>query len=300
MATLSNLRELRLAHCTEINDLAFLELPKQLSMDSLRILDLTACENIRDDAVERIISSAPRLRNLVLAKCRFITDRAVWAICKLGKNLHYVHLGHCSNITDAAVIQLVKSCNRIRYIDLACCVRLTDRSVQELATLPKLRRIGLVKCTLITDRSISALARPKASPHSSISSLERVHLSYCVNLTMPGIHALLNNCPRLTHLSLTGVQEFLRDELTKFCREAPPEFTHQQRQVFCVFSGDGVKQLRDHLNRTVPPAREMNEATMYDDDEELDEDEGQVTGLMHATAINDDDDDYIDIGHPQG
>ncbi|KAE8412207.1 hypothetical protein BDV36DRAFT_288083 [Aspergillus pseudocaelatus] len=299
MATLPNLRELRLAHCTEIDDLAFLELPKQLSMDSLRILDLTACENIRDDAVERIVSSAPRLRNLVLAKCRFITDRAVWAICKLGKNLHYVHLGHCSNITDAAVIQLVKSCNRIRYIDLACCVRLTDRSVQELATLPKLRRIGLVKCTLITDRSISALARPKASPHSSISSLERVHLSYCVNLTMPGIHALLNNCPRLTHLSLTGVQEFLRDELTKFCREAPPEFTHQQRQVFCVFSGDGVKQLRDHLNRTVPPAPEMNEATMYDDDEELDEDEGQVTGLMHATAINDDDDDYIDIGHPQ-
>ncbi|KNG83225.1 hypothetical protein ANOM_009088 [Aspergillus nomiae NRRL 13137] len=299
MATLPNLRELRLAHCTEIDDLAFLELPKQLSMDSLRILDLTACEHIRDDAVERIVSSAPRLRNLVLAKCKFITDRAVGAICKLGKNLHYVHLGHCSNITDAAVIQLVKSCNRIRYIDLACCVRLTDRSVQELATLPKLRRIGLVKCTLITDRSISALARPKASPHSSISSLERVHLSYCVNLTMPGIHALLNNCPRLTHLSLTGVQEFLRDELTKFCRDAPPEFTHQQRQVFCVFSGDGVKQLRDHLNRTVPPAREMNEATMYDDDEELDEDEGQVTGLMHATAINDDDDDYIDIGHPQ-
>ncbi|KAE8352031.1 hypothetical protein BDV28DRAFT_158244 [Aspergillus coremiiformis] len=297
MATLSTLRELRLAHCTEIDDSAFLELPKHLSMDSLRILDLTACEHVRDDAVECIVNSAPRLRNLVLAKCRFITDRAVWAICKLGKNLHYVHLGHCSNITDTAVIQLVKSCNRIRYIDLACCNRLTDLSVQQLATLPKLRRIGLVKCTLITNRSILALARPKMSPHPSISSLERVHLSYCINLTLPGIHALLNNCPRLTHLSLTGVQEFLRNELTKFCREAPAEFTHQQREVFCVFSGDGVKQLRDHLNRTTPPAPEMNEATMYDDDEELDEDEGQVTGLMHATAINDD--DYIDIGHPQ-
>ncbi|KAF7589447.1 SCF ubiquitin ligase complex subunit [Aspergillus hancockii] len=299
MSILRNLRELRLAHCTEIDDPAFLDLPKHLSMDSLRILDLTACEHIKDDAVERIVNSAPRLRNLVLAKCRFITDRAVWAICKLGKNLHYVHLGHCSNITDTAVIQLVKSCNRIRYIDLACCNLLTDASVQQLATLPKLRRIGLVKCTLITDHSISALARPKVSPYpSGVSSLERVHLSYCVKLTMPGIHALLNNCPRLTHLSLTGVQEFLRDELTRFCREAPPEFTHQQREVFCVFSGDGVKQLRDHLNRTTSPVREMTEATMYDDDEELDEDEGQVTGLMHATAINDD--DYIDIGHPQG
>lgn len=182
MATLPNLRELRLAHCTSIDDMAFLELPKHHSMDSLRILDLTACENIRDESVERIVQSAPRLRNLVLAKCRFITDRAVWAICKLGKNLHYVHLGHCSNITDAAVIQLVKSCNRIRYIDLACCNRLTDMSVQQLATLPKLRRIGLVKCQLITDDSIFALARPKVSV--GVSCLERVHLSYCIRLTM--------------------------------------------------------------------------------------------------------------------
>lgn len=184
LTTLRNLRELRLAHCVDINDSAFLKLPENMTFDSLRILDLTACENIKDDSVERIVNAAPRLRNLVLAKCRFITDRSVLAICKLGKNLHYVHLGHCSNITDFAVMQLVKSCNRIRYIDLACCERLTDASVQQLATLPKLRRIGLVKCRAITDRSILALARPKISAHSTVSSLERVHLSYCINLTM--------------------------------------------------------------------------------------------------------------------
>jgi F-box and leucine-rich repeat protein GRR1 len=109
----------------------------------------------------------------------------VLAICKLGKNLHYVHLGHCSNITDSGVSQLVKSCNRIRYIDLACCNLLTDTSVQQLATLPKLKRIGLVKCQAITDSSILALARSRAAPHPlGTSSLERVHLSYCVNLTM--------------------------------------------------------------------------------------------------------------------
>ncbi|GCB22090.1 SCF E3 ubiquitin ligase complex F-box protein grrA [Aspergillus awamori] len=305
MTTLQNLRELRLAHCTEIDDTAFLELPRQLSMDSLRILDLTSCESVRDDAVERIVAAAPRLRNLVLAKCRFITDRAVWAICRLGKNLHYVHLGHCSNITDAAVIQLVKSCNRIRYIDLACCIRLTDTSVQQLATLPKLRRIGLVKCQNITDNSIRALAGSKAAHHSGgVSSLERVHLSYCVRLTIEGIHALLNSCPRLTHLSLTGVQAFLREELTVFCREAPSEFTHQQREVFCVFSGEGVNRLRDFLNRIIPPpppTRDMTEATMYDDDEELEDEENQVTGLMHATAATAiHDDDYIDIGHTHG
>lgn len=33
---------------------------------------------------------------------------------------------------------------------------------------------------------------------------------------------LLNSCPRLTHLSLTGVQAFLRQDLEQFCRDAPP------------------------------------------------------------------------------
>ena len=190
----SQLRELRLAQCSLIHDDAFLALPDRRRLESLRILDLTACENLTDKAVEKIIYAAPRLRNLVLAKCKKITDRAVLAITKLGKNLHYVHLGHCAHITDPAVIELVKACNRIRYIDLACCHRLTDASIQQLATLPKLRRIGLVKCQAITDRSILALAQARAGParaHLGTSSLERVHLSYCVHLTLQVCFILL-------------------------------------------------------------------------------------------------------------
>lgn len=181
------LRELRVGHCHLITDHAFLDIPKQMTFESLRILDLTACLHLHDEAVERIIEASPRLRNLVLAKCKEITDRSVLAITKLGKNLHYIHLGHCAHITDAAVVQLVKMCNRIRYIDLACCQRLTDVSVKQLATLPKLRRIGLVKCQSITDRSILALAKSTVEQRikpQGPSLLERVHLSYCVNLTI--------------------------------------------------------------------------------------------------------------------
>lgn len=182
-----HLRELRLAHCSQISDNAFLSIPREPNFESLRILDLTDCNELQDSGVQRIIEAAPRLRNLVLAKCRQVTDRGVAAITKLGKNLHYVHLGHCSRVTDAGVSQLVKLCNRIRYIDLACCHLLTDTSVVQLATLPKLRRIGLVKCSNITDRSILALAKPKQTTHGgplAPSSLERVHLSYCTLLTL--------------------------------------------------------------------------------------------------------------------
>ena len=265
------LRELRLTYCELIDDNAFLDLPEGRTFEHLRIMDLTSCVNLTDLAVDRIIKAAPRLRNLVLAKCRNITDASVNSISRLGKNLHYLHLGHCANITDDAVKRLVYCCNRIRYIDLGCCTNLTDDSVTRLATLPKLKRIGLVKCSNITDESVYALARANQRrgqrreqyAHSGVdadgnsvmegtgggggagftgaggvssssggsSSLERVHLSYCSLLTIRSIIRLLNACNRLTHLSLTGVTAFLREDLARFCRSPPPG-TSNDRQMF--------------------------------------------------------------------
>ncbi|KAI1827529.1 RNI-like protein [Xylaria intraflava] len=264
LAKEQSLRELRLANCELIDDNAFLSLPSSKMYENLRILDLTSCTRLTDRAVEKIIDVAPRIRNLVLAKCSNITDVAVHAIAKLQKNLHYVHLGHCRHITDDAVKRLVRSCNRIRYIDLGCCINLTDESITTLATLPKLKRIGLVKCANITDKSMNALATANdnrsqyrnaanlAGHDIRTPSLERVHLSYCTNLTLQSIIKLLNCCPKLTHLSLTGVQAFFtREDLATFCREAPPDFTEHQRAVFCVFSGVGVIGLRNYLNTRV-------------------------------------------------
>ncbi|KAG9252944.1 uncharacterized protein F5Z01DRAFT_169110 [Emericellopsis atlantica] len=260
----TSLRELRLANCDLVDDFAFLSLPASRTFEHLRILDLTSCARLTDEAVLKIIDAAPRLRNLVLAKCRNITDISVKAIAKLGKNLHYVHLGHCGQITDDGVKELIQQCNRIRYIDLGCCTNLTDDSVRRLATLPKLKRIGLVKCSNISDESVLALAdshrrlRPVRDSAGRVidghgdafysSSLERVHLSYCVNLTLKSIFKLLNCCTRLTHLSLTGVAAFQRDDFQPFCRAAPPEFTQHQRDVFCVFSGHSVNHFRNYLN----------------------------------------------------
>lgn len=67
---------------------------------------------------------------------------------------------------------------------------------------------------------------------------------------------MLINCPRLTHLSLTGIHEFIRRDISEYCREPPPEFNDHQREVFCVFSGEGVHKLRDHLREKyrIPPA----------------------------------------------
>jgi F-box and leucine-rich repeat protein GRR1 len=152
----SHMRELRLAHCI-LTDAAFpapltqdkpttpsilnpfpssiSKLSEQLpplvlsrSFEHLRMLDLTACALLTDDAIEGVISHAPKIRNLVLSKCTLLTDRTVENICRLGRHIHYLHLGHAASITDRSVRTLARCCTRIRYIDFA--------SVSQISALP--------------------------------------------------------------------------------------------------------------------------------------------------------------------
>jgi F-box and leucine-rich repeat protein GRR1 len=98
--------------------------------------------------------------------------------------------------------------------DTSDCVLLTDMSVFELSSLPKLRRIGLVRVNNLTDEAIYSLADRHAT-------LERIHLSYCDQISVMAIHFLLDKLHKLTHLSLTGVTAFRKPELQQFCRQPP-------------------------------------------------------------------------------
>ncbi|KAL4076131.1 hypothetical protein J3A83DRAFT_4225136 [Scleroderma citrinum] len=281
----TQMREMRLSHCLELTDAAFpaplkardttlimtvprpwddlppLILPKTL--DHLRMLDLTGCSLLTDDAIEGIISHAPKIRNFVLSKCLLLTDRAVESICLLGKHLHYLHLGHATNITDRSIKSLARCCTRLRYVDFANCALLTDMSVFELASLPKLRRIGLVRVHNLTDEAIYALAERH-------STLERIHLSYCDQISVMAIHFLLQKVHKLTHLSLTGIPSFRKPELQQFCRPPPQEFNMSQRMSFCVYSGNGVAKLRSFLMDLFSSITEDmqgdDDETEYDDD----------------------------------
>ncbi|KAJ7765068.1 hypothetical protein DFH07DRAFT_867202 [Mycena maculata] len=283
----NHMREMRLSHCPELTDAAF---PAPLKTDTgggpepnpfptsvasddlpplvlngtfehLRMLDLTACALVTDDAVDGIIAHAPRIRNLVLSKCGLLTDRSVENICKLGRYLHYLHLGHAAKITDRSVRTLARSCTRLRYIDFANCVLLTDMSVFELSALPKLRRVGLVRVNNLTDEAIFSLADRHAT-------LERIHLSYCDQISVMAVHFLLQKLHKLTHLSLTGVPAFRQPELQRFCREPPNEFSSTQQMAFCVYSGKGVSQLRAFLTELFDHLTEMNGTDDTEDEED--------------------------------
>lgn len=76
--------------------------------------------------------------------------------------------------------------------------------------------------------------------------------------------------------------------ITCFLKCSPStEFTEHQRNVFCVFSGRGVTDLRTHLNKQI-----QYQEDEYDNDTVNDADDDQtMTGMMGAAALNVDDED---------
>jgi len=112
---LVDLRELKVSYCSALADTAHPAPPPsgQFSptnqtpdtlgplllthrFDHFRILELSGCLHVTDDAIAGIIGQAHRIRSLSLAKCAQLTDNALRSICNLGRHLHDVHLGHVS------------------------------------------------------------------------------------------------------------------------------------------------------------------------------------------------------------
>jgi F-box and leucine-rich repeat protein GRR1 len=90
------------------------------NIESLRILDLTDCAKLTDEAIEGIVTHAPKIQTLVLSGCKMITDRSVRSICHLGGHLNVLVLAHAANITDRAIVKLARSCSNLRSLDVAC------------------------------------------------------------------------------------------------------------------------------------------------------------------------------------
>lgn len=251
LANCTSLRDLRLDGSSALSARGFNLTGVRLitpRLEALRVLSLSMCTQLNDTAISHLVQIAPRVRHLNISKCPLITDKSVGLIAQTyNHGLHYLHLGHCIKITDCAIAFIVESCSRLTFFDAANCANLTDASLAFLAKLPRLRRIGVVKCNEIGAAGVMALSvRPEGVETSS--PIERLHLSYCSSISIQSIKMVLDACPRLVHLSLTGVRAFMQTDIMQLSRPPPPELNEHQRQVFCVFSGTGISHLREALS----------------------------------------------------
>lgn len=129
---LPHLNDVRLSHCHELGDAAFPSAPSmkprlqsphrpqlQHRLYELRILDLSHCPRVTDDAISRIIDHAPRLCWLMLARCSQLTNKSLESVSVLGSHLHYLHLGSLSALTDQGIRKLASSCPRLQCVNIA-------------------------------------------------------------------------------------------------------------------------------------------------------------------------------------
>ncbi|KAJ7283950.1 hypothetical protein C8J57DRAFT_749848 [Mycena rebaudengoi] len=217
--------------------------------DNLRILDLSFIAGITDSAIEGICGHAPKIQHLRLSGCKLLTDRALESICKLGNHLDVLMLAHVANITDRGVVKLARACTNLRCVDMAFCRNLTDMSVFCLSELRGIRRLSLVRVHKLTDIAIFALAEHALD-------LERLNLSYCDRLTLDAVHLLLKRLVRLQNLSATGIPSMKRKGVHRFSDPAPEDYDADQLAAYHVFSGEGVKLLRQFLNKEEQRRRE--------------------------------------------
>lgn len=82
------------------------------------------------------------------------------------------------------------------------------------ASMTKLHRLGLVKMALLTDDGLIALTERR-------QTLDRIHLSYCEQITLWGMQHFLNRMSRLAHMSLTGIAAFKTEGCKQFSKEPP-------------------------------------------------------------------------------
>lgn len=158
---------LKLSHTTTFSELLE-EIP-----ESVEQLDLSKCEWLSAESMERLITSCPHIRVLKLANNTQL-DHEFWVLLSNLQNLEYLSLSNCQQINEENLLLIARGTTQLLGIHLDHCDRITEQGFMELA--------------------------------KSLPSLEVVTLSY-TSVTNEVIAELASHCPRLRSLSLEKCRE---------------------------------------------------------------------------------------------
>ena len=105
----------------------------------LQELNVAFCENINDGA----LMALKNLTRLDMAGCN-ITDRGVIAVARNCPDLEVLNLWDCTNITDAGVRALSRGCPALYWLNLEGCMEVTDAVKDDLASgCPLLKKVSV-------------------------------------------------------------------------------------------------------------------------------------------------------------
>lgn len=179
------------------------------SLQSLRDLDLSGCEDVTDRSVSEL-HRLSGLEKLDLSFCSQITDSSLRTLATL-PSLRSINLNWCYGVTDSALSALSQR-ESLESVSLWSCEEVTDEGVTALASLPNLRILELPEFAAISDRALSAL-----SDHAA--NLESLRLDHLNEVSDEGIKRLgglkqlrnlsVKSCPKVTPSGVAALQQAL-------------------------------------------------------------------------------------------
>jgi len=188
---------------------------------SLRALSLAGAEDLTDAGVASLAHGLTSLTSLSLANCCRVGDRGAAALAGLAEGQVAARRSSRSgnggsagagspepdaaaslSSPSAAAAVVLRGIPSLRDLDVSGCVALTERGfasiARGLASLTALKLGGCSRVATVTDGCVRALAASEALS----SSLQRLDLSGCLELTDAGLEAACSSFADLRSLSL--------------------------------------------------------------------------------------------------
>jgi tRNA A-37 threonylcarbamoyl transferase component Bud32 len=200
LATVPDLRGLRLSWCDQLTDAAVDHVTPLRQLDELH---LRGCERLTDAGLARL-AALPDLELLDLGACTELTDAGLVHLAPL-THLASLRLSGCSRLTDTGLAQL-RGLTHLKALYLNGCEQLTDAGLAHLEALSHLRELS-IGSPRITDVGVLALR--------GLTQLQALDVGDCVGLADAALHNLagmtqlekliLYRCERLTDAGLQGL-----------------------------------------------------------------------------------------------
>ncbi|KAI3792002.1 hypothetical protein L2E82_05871 [Cichorium intybus] len=166
---------------------------------------------IGDVEVASLVRSSKNLSILCLSGCVSVTDESLKAIAETESWLRVLKLQGCYLITDLGLEYLGNGHVRhfLEELDLAECDRISDAGISCLKHIACLTDLDLSKCGVnVTDMGIVGLFQ--------LWEIERLHLSWLINVTDTSLFVIANHYSKLRAISLTGCEAVTGEGLLAF------------------------------------------------------------------------------------
>ena len=213
-------RELSLAHCEMISDLAVFQaqLNSHFSecLKNLEVLNLDGAGTVgrlTDAGIIVLLSACPLLKSL---SCdgELMTDKSSKHIQKLS-NLEHLSISFCTELTDKSLECFSKLKNLTslylkkgdefsnqgfeNLFDNLCLLSGSSHHSGNSQRVGQLRKLCLIECKLLRDSGLVKLAR-------NFPDLIHLDLSWCWNLSDIGLEAVAYHCHKIETLKLVGLK----------------------------------------------------------------------------------------------